>query len=293
MNRKWVTFFAFVLAIVLTAFATGHFRSSMRCEILRHDRLRWNIPPEQIPGFCDLPEEASAKSRSYELVVDDSFQKLAPERWSASTHTFTCNDAAFSPENVVLSEGGGIKLKVEHKPTGIKPFGAAELATKDGPSSFLYGRFSARLKPAAVSGVISSFFLYRFDPWQEIDMEFAGKDTSKLLINVFYNPGKVGDHNNDGVTGTPVLIPLGFDASMDFHDYMIEWSENEIRWLVDGKLIHRRTSTGPSPIPGLPMRLIMNAWPTCSEELGGKFDPKNAPLSAEVKSVRIYRELKL
>ena len=91
--------------------------------------------------------------------------------------------------------------------------------------------------PAALSHQhlgITAFFLHRNDPWQELDIEFLGKDTSKVLLNVYFNPGSEGAGWNFGVRGKPVLSDLGFDASHEYHKYSIEWEPHEIRWLVDG-----------------------------------------------------------
>ncbi|MBI3550585.1 MAG: family 16 glycosylhydrolase [Elusimicrobia bacterium] len=281
-------------AAVLAAAGCGRDRAAVNlCEPLRHDRFAWNVPPERVPGFCGetraAPRPAPEPLASYELLREDRFGGIDEAFWSASTHTFPGNDAAFAPENAAAAAGGGVTLTIEDRPVGVRPFAAAELSAK---APLLYGRVEARLKPARVSGVVSAFFLYRLSPWQEIDLEFAGKDTTKALLNVYYNRGRDGEENNYGVSGTPILIPLGFDAAADFHDYAIEWGEGEIRWYADGKLIHRRTAAGPSPVPQLPMRVHFNAWPTATVELGGRLDPKSLPAAAEIRSVKIFRRAK-
>ena len=114
-----------------------------------------------------------------------------------------------------------------------------------------------------------------------------GRDTTKLLINVFYNPGDEGDLYNYGFRGTPVLIDLPFDAADDFHRYAIEWDPLEIRWFADDQLIHVRPAGRPTPIPHLPMRFHLNSWPICSEELAGPIDKAALPATAEIRSVTI------
>jgi beta-glucanase (GH16 family) len=61
--------------------------------------------------------------------------------------------------------------------------------------------------------VITGFFLHRNSPRQEIDIEFLGNDTTKLLVNVYYNPGYEGARMEYGFRSTPTLIDLGFDAA--------------------------------------------------------------------------------
>jgi beta-glucanase (GH16 family) len=104
------------------------------------------------------------------------------------------------------------------------------------------------VKPSNVRGVITGIFLHRNAPRQEIDMEFLGKDTNKLLVNVYYNPGEEGTKLEYGYRGTPVLIDLGFDASSEFHRYEIEWRSDWIRWLVDERLVYERLMWEPTPI---------------------------------------------
>lgn len=102
-----------------------------------------------------------------------------------------------------------------------------------------------------------------------------------------YNPGTEGARMDYGYRGTPVLIDLGFDATADFHTYAIEWSPNEIRWYVDGKLIHKRSNWSPTPIPHLPMKFHLNLWPSVSRELAGKIDHKKLPAKLLLKSATV------
>ncbi|MGH9238354.1 MAG: family 16 glycosylhydrolase [Vicinamibacterales bacterium] len=64
------------------------------------------------------------------------------------------------------------------------------------------------------------------------------------LVNVFYNPGPEGAKFDYGYRGTPVAIPLKFDASESAHRYAIEWEPGQIRWLVDGEVVHHRVACG-------------------------------------------------
>lgn len=73
-------------------------------------------------------------------------------------------------------------------------------------------------------------FLHRNGPRQEIDIEFLGRDTTKMLVNVFYNPGHEGTKLEYGYRGTPTEISLGFDAAEDFHLYEINWQPEGVEW---------------------------------------------------------------
>ena len=114
--------------------------------------------------------------------------QLDASRWKLRDDTFPSNLALFTPANFNRSDGQAqVTLREEH--TSVRSFTSAAIATRD---RYLHGTFSAELRPPAVSGVVTGLFLHRNGPRQEIDIEFLGKDTTKMLVNVFYNPGPAG-----------------------------------------------------------------------------------------------------
>lgn len=72
-----------------------------------------------------------------------------------------------------------------------------------------------RMQPISNPGVVSSFFTYTGpsdnNPWDEIDIEFLGKDTTKVQFNYYTN----------GVGGHEFLYDLGFDASESYHGMVL------------------------------------------------------------------------
>jgi beta-glucanase (GH16 family) len=262
------------------------------CMAQQFDTDPWIVPFKKASSYCTQTPSAApmagSRSGNFKALRTDAFKTIDSTYWDRMDTTFFCNQAVFSPNNIVQIPEGGVKLSIERQAAQDRAYTAADLTTKDTPEAhFKFGRFETVFKPTKEPGVVSSFFLYRFDPWQEIDAEFLGNDTTKILLNVFYNPGQPGDLYNYGLRGTPVVIDLGFDASLEFHRYAIEWEPEEIRWFVDDKLIHVRRAGLPTPIPQLPMRFHVNTWPICSEELAGKFSPTRDSMGSELKSVTI------
>lgn len=198
--------------------------------------------------------------------------------------TFAGNLGLFRPANVTTQLGRGLSLTVLQETLGVRNLSAAAISSR---GSFLYGRFEATLQATSVSGLVTGFFLHRDSPRQEIDIEITGNRPARLLVNVFYNPGGDGAKFDYGYRGTPTAIPLGFDASKASHRFAIEWDPCEIRWFVDGKLVHRRAEWNPTPIPHLPMTLHVNTWPTRSRKLAGRLALRALPASAIVRSIAV------
>jgi beta-glucanase (GH16 family)/cellulose synthase/poly-beta-1,6-N-acetylglucosamine synthase-like glycosyltransferase len=263
------------------------------CQPMHHDTDPWIVHPDVLggKGYCDVVDKQPAAqwtrpTSRYAMARHDGFKTVDPAVWDHLNDTFECNLAHFRPRNVEQT-ADGLTMHLRAEQDGDRAYTTGSIATKT-DAKYRYGRFEAVLKPARGSGIISAFFLYRFDPWQEIDFEFLGRDTTKALLNVYYNPGAPGATYNYGLRGTPVLVDLGFDAAEDFHTYAIEWDVDEIRWYADGRLIHRRADGRPTPIPHLPMRLHLNLWPICSEELAGPLDTSALPAQAQFKSMTVY-----
>lgn len=228
---------------------------------------------------------AAAASEATErwIGVQDSSSGLDPLCWSLRSDTFTGNLALFRPLNVEFDCSGGASIYIRRQDLGVRRYSAGALTSL---TDYLYGRFESAFRASDVSGIITGFFLHRNSPHQEIDIEIAGNMPSRLVVNVFYNPGVDGDRFDYGYRGSPDYIDLGFDASKGIHKYAIEWSPCEIRWLVDDLLVHRRVLWSPTPIPHLPMKLHFNAWPCRSSQLAGRLDTRRLPTMARVQSLR-------
>jgi beta-glucanase (GH16 family) len=251
---------------------------------LRYDRSPWVADPHA--GWKGISASVLERAEPSALRVsfEDDLTDIQSERWQLRTDTFPGNLGLFRPANVSAQSDGGRSLAVGQEPLGVRNFSAAAISSRD---SFLYGRFEATLQATNVSGLVTGFFLYRTSPRQEIDIEITGNRPSRLLVNVFYNPGTEGAKFDYGYRGTPAAIPLGFDASKAPHRFAIEWDPCEIRWFVDGELIHRRAVWNPTPIPHLPMKLHVNTWPTRSRDIAGQLALRQLPASAIVRTIAV------
>lgn len=120
---------------------------------------------------------------------------------------------------------------------------------------YTYGYYAVKMKAIAKPGVVSSFFTYtgrsEGNNWDEIDIEFLGKDTTKVQFNYFTN----------GVGGHEYVYDLGFDASKQLHEYGFLWKPDSITWFVDSLPVYRAEQS----IPSTAGRIMINAWPGVSQ----------------------------
>lgn len=202
-----------------------------------------------------------------------------PGKWYGRADTFPSNRALFRPENVTPQAEGGLELKLAKIQNSVRPLAGAAIATR---GKYTFGRFGAELRAASGSGVITGLFLHRNSPRQEIDIEILGHRPTEMLVNVFFNPGNAGTRLETGYFGTPVRIPLGFDATHGFHRYEIDWDAGHIKWRVDGLLVHERRPWTPTPIPDQPLEFNLNVWSSESVRFAGPFDEAALPIHVEV-----------
>lgn len=262
--------------------------SARNLVVLEHDVHPWIVPYERMSAFGGLrgPRDFGTPVGTFQLLADDWFASLDDSMWAPLVDTFPSNLADFSPQNVSIVQPAGCRMTLSASSGGDREYVAASFRSRE---SYRYGRFEVSLKPACVSGVVTAFFLHRNDPWQEIDIEFLGSDTTKVLLNVYFNPGLPGTKCNFGNRGTPIVVDLPFDAAESFHSYAIEWEPHEVRWFVDEALVHVRACWEPTPIPDLPMSLFSSVWPPRSSELAGVLRPSDLPVASDLRRIRLWK----
>lgn len=203
------------------------------------------------------------------------FTKREFEDWSRSDNY--SNESMFNcmwrESNAVLDDTN-LKLSIDKEPEGGRfKYNGGEVRTG---TIYSFGLFEVSMKAIKNIGVVSSFFTYigpsMNQPWDEIDIEFLGKDTTKVQFNYYTN----------GVGGHEFMYDLGFDASEDFHTYGFKWEEGQLTWYVDGKQVHQAYMK----IPTIPGHIYMNTWNGVGvDEWLGAYDG-NTRLTAEYEWVR-------
>lgn len=235
------------------------------------------------------------------LIFADEFDGPAsqlpdPTKWRFDIGTDWGNDQleydTARPENASLDGNGNLQIVARAEDYEGQRYTSARINTQ-GLFTQTRGRFEARIKLPVGQGIWPAFWLLGADIGQvgwpacgEIDiMEYRGQQPN-IVHGSLHGPGYSG---GGAITGRYTLAGNGFDQG--FHVFGLEWSENEIAWLVDDQVYQRRTPqdlpSGRQWVFNHPFFIILNV------AVGGNFvGPPNGstvfPQTMLVDWVRVY-----
>jgi endo-1,3-1,4-beta-glycanase ExoK len=181
------------------------------------------------------------------------FEAFDPEGWFLANFDQKGDGFATGWRRKLVSkteDGEELALGLVARQGEGKPFFGAEIQRN---GRYHHGRYEVVMTPARAPGIVSSFFTYTGpyfdDPHDEIDLEFLGRDTTRVWINRFA----------DGQKMPGIWIELGYDAAERRGLYAFEWSEDEIVWYADDRVLHK-LSAADAALPTTPGKIMMNIW---------------------------------
>lgn len=244
---KWVALILCLLMILLSACHVNLQEGSS-------PSMGGAIPPDKV-----VTGRFTADKYKIAVFENSAIEGFWARHDRGNSHPFNC---AFSNQNAVI-DNGILTLSLTKNGSG---YVGAEYRSR---AKFSYGYYSVSMKAAKCSGVISSFFTYTGWPWDEIDIEFLGDDTTRVQFNYFV----------DGEGGHEYIYELGFDASEDFHEYGFDWQPDSITWYVDGISVYQATGVMPSHAG----QIMVNLWNVADSNASwaGKFDDSKLPITAQ------------
>ena len=164
-----------------------------------------------------------------------------------------------------------------------KPYRGGELRTID---TYRYGRYEVRMKSAAGSGVVSSFFTYRdfwsdgltgSQHWNEIDLEWLGNHDDKVQTNLIIQNG----------WDLPELVDIDINPHEDFHIYAFEWTPDYVAFFVDEQMIRWVDNFYADSLYHY-QKIMMNIWQPTWVDWVGEFDSDILPVYAFYDWVKYY-----
>ncbi len=257
-----------------------------------------------------LPSTASdkpAKLDGWKLIWHDEFdgRKLDPKKWNVLIReTSKHNELQYYVPDEAFLTNGWLRLRSQVRNYGSQHYTSGRVDTS-GKLAPIYGRFEIRARLPYGQGLWPAHWLYPQNrdwpmemlmreavtnklsrlipearPWYtEIDiMEYLGHQTNVLYGTLHYTTFD-GDKKSSSSTWKGSC-----DYSKDFHLYALEWDPDQIRWYIDGQLLHSTTNG----VPHEPHYLILNtavggAWP------GNPDATTTFPQYHDIDYVRVYQ----
>lgn len=233
-----------------------------------------------------LPPADGISSSDVPPAVDGSSSSLAP----------VADESSSSVAAIQTTDENGKLIALD--PSKDYTFYGAELTGKE---QFVYGRFEAKMKMAAISGTVSSMFL-NYDlswkkgaePWNEIDIEILGKNQNQWQSNIIT---REPDSSITGTTNSEQIHDFAFDATQEFHLYAIVWTPEYVSWEIDSVEVRRDTlgmtrgthaDADQVKFLTMPQSLRFNLWASKTPSWTGKFTGLGLPIEQQLDYVRVY-----
>ncbi|KAK1751441.1 concanavalin A-like lectin/glucanase domain-containing protein [Echria macrotheca] len=122
-----------------------------------------------------------------------------------------------------------------------------------------YGNVKAKVKTSRGKGVVTAFILFS-DVKDEIDFEWVGVDLNQVQTNYYFQG--IPNYDNSG------NISVSSNTFDDWHEYEIQWTPDEIKWLVDGQVGRTKkksetwnATSNQWAFPQTPARVQISLWP--------------------------------
>lgn len=252
---------------------------------LNEEDLPKPAPPMEIPeGYAlDWNEEFDTDGVP---STEDWWYETGGGGWGNNEEQIYVAGSRNGTQLAFISDGS---LKIQT----VKMDGAIYSIRMNTKRSWKYGWFEARIKVSDVAGSWPAFWMMpqNFKTWPgdgEIDiMEYAistqGKDKSSSSIHC-------NKYNWPAGTQKTHVQPVS-KAATEFHVYALEWSADEMKFYVDGKLhlTFKNEKTGYDAWPfDAPFYLKFNmAW---GGNMGGRTDVNALPATYEIDYVRVFKK---
>lgn len=138
-------------------------------------------------------------------------------------------------------------------------------------------------------GVVTSMVL-QSDDLDEIDWEWLGGDDTEVQTN-YFGKGNTTTYDRGGFSGVGSPVE-------DFHVYTIDWTAEELNWIIDGTTVRTlkyADANGGKSYPQTPMQIKLGTWVAGRKDAaigtvewaGGYTDFTKAPFMGYYQSITI------
>lgn len=207
------------------------------------------------------------------------------DQWTITTD-FTEGETAFA-KSWVKADGTTITFGDKGAIFNISKEGEAPTIETD--FYIFFGKIEVTMQAAPGTGIVSSVVM-ESDDLDEIDWEILGGNTTSVETNYF---GKGNTTSYDRAIYYTVEEP-----ETKMHNYTVDWTEDSIKWYVDGTLVRTleyADAYNGYDFPQTPVRVKIGSWDGGAsteaegtiEWAGGETNFDDAPFVMYVESVTI------
>ncbi|TDN87411.1 glycosyl hydrolase family 16 [Salegentibacter sp. 24] len=238
-------------------------------------------------------EQAELETQFETLIWSDEFDQgdiPSDENWNfeiGNGENGWGNQEAqyYTDENAVIEEGI-LNINLIAEETSGYDYSSSRITTMD-KFEFQYGRVEVRAKLTEGGGTWPAIWMLgsNFEDvgWPEtgeIDiMEYKGNEPNVVHSTLHY-PGNAG---GNAVTESTIVE----NAATEFHNYTVEWTEEQIIFAVDNQIYHVFDNSENTPFHK-PFFLILNV--AMGGTFGGEIDPDFQQTAMEIDYVRVYQD---
>ena len=247
--------------------------------------------PKHVSDAFPLSDQSnSGRWVKYEPMSDEfDGRELDRSKWTDDTAWWKGRQPAlFSPKNVTLADGKlCLTMRKEKTPaaeekSGYHDYTSATLHSKERTA---YGYFEVKAKPMP-SGGSSSFWFQKGaspDPTTEIDVfEIGGKAKGfERKYNMTVHVTDIPPGAKHWQVGRAWLAP--WPLIDDYHVYGLQWDKDELKYFVDGVVVHTVENTHWH----YPLYLTFDS--ETMPEWFGMPDDKDLPSTFRVEYVRAWK----
>ena len=197
-------------------------------------------------GACDsecLESDNNQTEENYVLVWSDEFEGSSIDEtkwnfeigtgnwgWGNGEHQYYTN----RQENAYI-EDGKLIIKALNESYQGSNYTSARMTTRN-KGDWLYGKVKASIRVPSAGGTWPAFWMM---PTNSVYGGWPNSGELDIMEHYGCNPGEVTAtvHNsvynwNGGIA--PTSYPLDITATSEFHVYEMEWTEDEVKFFVDG-----------------------------------------------------------
>ncbi|RAV30903.1 family 16 glycosylhydrolase [Sinomicrobium soli] len=251
--------------------------------------LKFTTDPEG--GGNNGGEEEMLETRFENLVWSDEFDEGSapdPANWNFETgnnNGWGNNESQYYTEDNAVIDDGVLSINLVAESINGYNYSSSRITTHN-KFDFTYGRVEVRAKLTEGGGTWPAIWMLGSN-FQEVEWPGCGEiDIMEYVANqhdvihgTLHFPGNFA---GNAVSESTVID----DVASDFHNYTVEWTEDQIIFAVDNKIFHKFDNTPDTPFHN-PFFLILNV--AMGGTFGGEIDPAFEQSSMEVEYVRVYQ----